>query len=184
LSLLAGLVLYFPGSLGAQPMDFPKLPIVRRTPSSFKSLPRSIARHLESNGYTIPQIWTDKSLDPKEIPPNVIHGSFRRQGQVDWAVLCSRNDSSAIVIFWGGSTSNTARLRHSSDDDWLQSIDEERHQGYSRYIEVANPKRIREVGEGLPSGKIHDGVEEFFEGKASSVFYFDKSGSHEFHGDD
>ena len=161
-----------PSLVATHEMEFHKLPIHRLSPRVFPKLPRGIVHALESSGYTIPQLWVTKGGDLDGIPHNVIQGSFRKRGHLDWAVLCSRNDSSAIVIFWRGNASDTTMLAHSSDDDWTQSIDEQRNLGYSRLLMVASPNRILRDNPGRKP--LHDGIEDYFEGKASSIYYFEQ----------
>src|SRR4051794_8216307 len=75
-----------------QEIKFHKPPIRRLSPRSFPQLPHRIVRSLEAGKYTIPQIWMDPQAPDYHRPLNVIKGSFRRKGQIDWAVLASRND--------------------------------------------------------------------------------------------
>jgi len=88
-----------------------------------------------------------------------------------------------VVIFWRGNPSDTTALAQSRDDDWLQSIDSQGNCGYSRLVEVASPKRLldRDLIRGAPadnpdlkSRPLHDGIEDCFEGKASSIYYLEK----------
>lgn len=66
---------------------------VRLKSSDFNELPKEIIKNLEQRGCTIPQIWHDKTLH------NVISGEFSKKGQKDWAVLCSINRVSSILVF-------------------------------------------------------------------------------------
>jgi hypothetical protein len=62
-------------------------------PTAFAELPKQIMLELQSRGCTVPQVYGA----PK--PHNVIRGEFQRKGQVDWAVLCSRNGLSSVLVF-------------------------------------------------------------------------------------
>ena len=77
------------GLLLGQPMknewDIADSLTVRLSPSQLKTLPNNIVQYLTNHGYTIPQIWDDKT------PHNFVAGSFVRKGQTDWAVLASKN---------------------------------------------------------------------------------------------
>jgi hypothetical protein len=42
---------------------------------------------------------------------NVIRGEFARVGQLDWAVLCSRDGHSTILVLWGRPTSCPGEIR-------------------------------------------------------------------------
>jgi len=83
------------------------LQVTRLGPSAFPELPRNIRRELERRGCTIPQVWEDRK------PHNVIKGEFTRKGQTDWAVLCSLNRVSSILIF------QNAMNVVSEDEVWL-----------------------------------------------------------------
>jgi hypothetical protein len=67
--------------------------IRRFKPSEFKSLPEAVVKELEQMGCTIPQ------SDVETEPHNVIRGEFARKGQVDWAVLCSKEGKSSVLVF-------------------------------------------------------------------------------------
>jgi len=69
------------------------LQVTRLPPSAFPELPKNIRRELEQQGWTIPQVWSDKK------PQNVIKREFTRKGQTNWAVLCSLNRVSTILTF-------------------------------------------------------------------------------------
>ena len=109
---------------GSAPV-FHLMPIRRLSPRQFNELPRGIVRALESGGYKIPQtcLYDEAGNRLYKKPHNVIRGSFRRQGETDWAVLCSHNDSSTILIFWGGDASSPTRLACGRDEDATQDVD-------------------------------------------------------------
>ena len=145
--------------------------IRRLPPDSFPQLPAAIRSALRARGCTVPQSYVD------ERPHNVISGQFARAQQQDWAVLCSRHDSSSVLIFWGASdTESPTELGRVRDAGYLQGIGEGRI-GYSRIIEVASPATIREYAAAfhgpLPETLDHDGLEDAFAGKASALSYLD-----------
>jgi hypothetical protein len=156
------------------------MPIRQLAPREFERLPRRIVRALESNGCTIPQTWLfdERGNRLYRTPHNVVSGSFRRAGQTDWAVLCSHHDSSAIVIFWGGSEFDTTVLPRSRDEDWTQDVDGRGNLGYSRLLEVASPKRILnhnpDLGSQTGAPTLHEGIEDYFVEKASTIYYIEK----------
>jgi hypothetical protein len=146
--------------------------IRRLPPDSFPQLPAAIRSALRARGCTVPQ----SSVDGR--PHNVVSGSFARARQRDWAVLCSRHDSSSVLIFWGGADSETpADFGPVPDAAYLQDIGKDRI-GYSRLIAVASPARIREYASAfhgpLPETLDHDGLEDAFAGKASALSYLDR----------
>ena len=142
------------------------LQVTRLPPSAFPELPKSIRRELERRGCTIPQVWADKK------PQNVIKGEFTRKGQTDWAVLCSLNRVSTILIFRNASEQHPSELARESDIDKLQGVGGDAI-GYSRAISpvgqqfinsfsittafMGDPNRPQSITKGLtmPSWKRH-----------------------------
>lgn len=162
-----------PAHARAQEIQFHKLPIRRLSPRAISQLPHEITRYLVKGGYTIPQLWVEGPADPYRKPHNVIRGSFRKRGEVDWAALCSRNDTSAIVIFWGGQATDRTEFGRAADDDWTQDIDGKRNLGYSRLLMTASPKRILEKNPSPePGATLHDAIEDVFAEKGSSIYYW------------
>ena len=107
----------------------------RREPSAFPQLPKNIARNLQARGCTIPQA----DFEPK--PNNVISGEFAMRRRTDWAVLCSRDGNSSILVYWGGSINSPAELAKAPDEGyWLGNDKEGFH--YYRQIMTANKKYI------------------------------------------
>lgn len=156
-----------------QPPQFHMMPIRRLAPREFHQLPQPIVRALEARGCSIPQLWTyDDPHFKSEFrkPRNVIRGSFRQRGQVDWAVLCSCEDSSSIVIFWDQRASGATELDRSRDEGWTQDVDGQGNLGYSRFIAKASPERILRDNPGVKT--MHDGIEEGFAEKGSTIYYY------------
>jgi hypothetical protein len=146
--------------------------IRRLPPDSFPRLPVAVRSALSARGCTVPQAFVERH------PHNVIAGHFARARQRDWAVLCSRHDSSSVLIFWGpGGTTAPDELGWTSDAGYLQGIGAGRI-GYSHMITVATPARIREYaasfGGPRPKRLDHDGVEDVFAEKGSTVFYLEE----------
>ncbi len=94
----------------------------------------------------------------------------------DWAVLCSRNRVASILVFWNGSTKSVAEIARSDDKGFLQTIDGAGNVGFSRAIDVVGKDYIlehyREYGGRKPSRLKHQGINDAFVEKASSVHYF------------
>jgi hypothetical protein len=139
----------------------PRLP-----PSAFPALPAAFARELEQLGCTIPQ------SDYTGGRGNVIHGSFAAAGQQDWAVLCSRNRSSVIFVYWGGPARCPRELAPAEDKGFLQTIGGGRI-GFSRGIRTRNTYHVYpsedSAGVDRDVALEHDGIDDAFEGKASVV---------------
>ncbi len=143
--------------------------ITRLAPSAFPSLPPAIRSALERRNCTIPQTVEIGG------PHNVIAGHFRRPGQLDWAVLCSRGGISRVLVFWAGRATTIDSLAPSPDLDYLQSLGPQGI-GFSRAISVASRAYIldhaKEYRGPRPPEPIHDGIDDAFVGKASGIHYF------------
>ena len=141
----------------------------RLPPSEFSALPNAVRTELDRRGCTIPQVYTGGR------PHNVVRGAFRRAGQVDVAVLCSRARTSAILVFWDGDPRHIEEIAVKPDADFLQMIALDRI-GFSRAIGVASPDYIRErsrqYGGPQPPSLAHDGINDAFVEKASVVWYW------------
>ena len=146
------------------------LQVTRLEPSAFSELPGNIRRELEHRGCTIPQIWGDRK------PHNVIKGEFTRKGQTDWAVLCSLNRVSSILIFQNASEQNPSELAREADIEKLQGVGGDVI-GYSRAISSVGRQFILDhyhvYGGPKPPKIDHQGIDDAFVGKASVVHYFD-----------
>ena len=138
----------------------------RLPPDSFPELPQSIREYLGDRGYTIPQAYRPSR------PHNVISGEFRCRGVTDFAVLASKDRVSRITIFWGGSLEDISGIAERKDISWLQGIGRGKI-GFSRAIMVAKgvsiSKACRIYGEAELQEIDHDGIEDYFLGKASII---------------
>jgi hypothetical protein len=144
---------------------------VRLPPSTFTDLPPKIVRYLEGRGCTIPQGYMTRN------PHNVIKGQFAKRGQSDWAVLCSRNRESWIIVFWGGSIKHRYELTKERDYDYLQ-VTTDGSVGFSRVIDPVGSRYIEDhykwYGGPKPPRITHQGINDIFAEKASVVLYFHK----------
>ena len=95
-----------------RPVDFR---VRRLAPSAFAELAPNIRRELERRGCTVPQVSANNQ------PHNVIKGEFTRKGQTDWAVLCSVNQASKILVFRNASVRNPSEFAREPDVDELQA---------------------------------------------------------------
>ena len=143
---------------------------LRLEPTAFSRLPRNIVLSLQKRNCTVPQTFSNST------PHNVIRGQFARRGQFDWAILCSRNRVSSILVFWNGSTKSVAEIARSEDKGYLQTIDDTANIGFSRAIDVAGKVHIfahyLEYGGRKPPPVNHQGINDAFIEKASFVHYF------------
>ena len=146
------------------------LATTRLPPTAFPQLPREIAQDLQTRGCTVPQLWSG------EAPHNVIRGEFARKGQTDWAVLCSKDRVSAILVFWGGSVKRVSEVAREPDRNFLQIVDGKEKIGFSRRIGAVGEDFIlkydQAYGGPKPPPINHQGIEDIFDGKASTIHYF------------
>ncbi len=143
--------------------------VLRLPPAAFRELPANIVNELQRRRCTIPQEAEARK------PNNVIRGEFAKPGQTDWAVLCSVNGASAILVFWNGSEKNPAAIARFEDGIFLQELGGGRF-GYSRAIRPVGKQFImahyRAQGGPKPPLLDHQGIDDYFVGKASQTWYF------------
>src|SRR5262245_41171779 len=140
----------------------------RLPPSAFRQLPLEIAVSLERRACVIPQYWNNRP------PHNVIKGEFMRKGQMDWAVLCSRNGSSSILVFWNGSLQSVSEIAKGPDRHYVGTI--AAHEPvYYRAIRSASSAYILDhyrAYEGpRPAVITHQGIEDGDMEKGSIIHY-------------
>lgn len=149
--------------------------IVRLPPAAFAQLPKSLVAHLTRIGCSVPQSYLGKK------PHNVIKGRFRRPDQTDWAVLCHRNGITSLLVFWGGAPDKSEEIRKSEDRGYLQVVDGDGTISYSHAIGVAGKASIRKYHEAYggptpPEPLDHEGIDDAFLDKASTVLYWHNGG--------
>lgn len=117
--LLAALCI-LPLAIGAQAVDqSPQrtYPVRRLQPKAFPELPKNLVTELERRGCTVPQGSAGRRV-------NVIQGEFSKPGQIDWAVLCSKQASTSLLVFWNSNAADPAVLAKFPDNpgrifDWF-----------------------------------------------------------------
>ena len=144
--------------------------IVRLEPSALPQLPSQIADWMQAEGYAVPQSFCDS------LPHNAVSGNLNEDRTLDWAVLCSRADTSSVAVFWSGSTDSVLMIEPSPDGGWLQTMDGAGAIGYSRMLFIRTPPslkyRYKEYDLALPDWVVHDAVEDYFCEKGSAVLYW------------
>lgn len=149
--------------------DLAEKRIMRLPPAAFPGLPGNVVRELERRRCMIPQTAFANRRH------NVISGHFTRAGETDWAVLCSANGTSTILVFWNGSEKNPAAIGSLEDRIFLQGITPEKV-GFSRMISpVGRDFIIRHYdayGGTKPPPINHQGINDEFVEKGSVVWYF------------
>jgi hypothetical protein len=138
--------------------------ILRLPPSAFPQIPGNIVRELKRRGCTIPQS-TRK-------PQNVVVGDFTRLGQQDWAILCSVNRVSSILVFFNGSEKNVHEVARAADRNYLVR-DMANQIGYSRGIYTVGKDFIKGHDTASlrpePPKFDHQGIQDSLLGKAPVI---------------
>jgi hypothetical protein len=145
-------------------------PIRRLLPSAFPELPPLVRRTLQARGCVIPQA---KGF---ERPHNVIRGAFMASDREEVAVLCSIKATSSILILEERSGRVVGELARRSDADFLQSVQKEPPY-FCRYLSTKNQQTLlvflsQHASRTRPS-ITHDGIDDAFIEKYSSIWYWD-----------
>lgn len=168
LTLIIFVVFFFVEAKAQDNWEAANEEIIRLSPNEFSNLPKTVGNDLEKRGCTIPQSYNENEKH------NVIQGEFKRKGQKDWAVLCSQEKVSSILIYWNGSIENVSRIASEDDKTYLQGIGNGKI-GFSRAIGVSDAKYIydhyKAYGGLKPPEITHNGIIDAFVEKASTVFY-------------
>ena len=168
-------VICWPDSAGAQLDDELRARLeradqetVRLQPSNFIGPPNAVKATLSRLGCRIPQPWGDSK------PRNLIRGEFMEAGRLQWAALCSRDRSSAIMVIDEKGLVR-AELASRPDRGYLQGIGNGKI-GFSRQLTPVGRDfilaRYRAYGGQEPPAIDHEGIDDSFLGKASIVLYF------------
>jgi hypothetical protein len=151
--------------------DVAERDVRRLAPAAFPDLPAAVRADLDRRQCTIPQ---PDGVDGAG-PHNVIRGRFTSQRSTDIAVLCSKGGVSAILVYRDGATKDVAMLAAMADKGFLQTGSPKAIE-FSRAIGVATPAQMRIYHEAYGVGKMprldHDGINDAFVGKASTVRYW------------
>jgi len=148
---------------------------VRRfPPDSFPDLSKPVSDTLVGRGCLIPT---------PGYRANVITGAFTAKDIVQWAVVCSVNDTSQILVLDAKNGVVLDSLGRSPDVNWIQSNVNSTWL-FSRFISTVPMSRLNIVpidttgedvlyyGAVLPKPIDHDGIDEAFLDKASETYYF------------
>lgn len=153
---------------------------VRLAPDAFNNLPAEIQDELTARRCTVPQTFFAEYPQVSENvePDNVVRGNFTQAGQTDIAVLCSRKRVSSILVFRGGSALEVDELASEPDARYLQGVGNG-DIGFSRMLGAASPEYIRSCYEALQEHEVpvpppldHEGIEDYFVEKASTIWYW------------
>ena len=152
---------------------FPRLvavPIVCLPASAFPELPSTVAQYLNEHGLYIPQVANNRLLQRN----NVASGKFLGVTETDWAVLAVEGDKCFVLVFPGGRAENVQRRWEERLDSYLQGNGGDTFI-FSRDIGTVDPEGIHRYakfsGEPVPFEVTHDGINDYFVGKASNLWY-------------
>jgi hypothetical protein len=143
---------------------------IRRLPvEAFPELPTAVAAVLRGRSCRVPQ------PAPQGAPRNVIRGDFFTKGEAGWAVLCSVNNSTALLAFRNDRDTNPDTVATSDDRTYLQELGDNRI-GYSRQITAVDRdfilRHYRAYGGPEPPPINHHGIDDAFLEKASITWYY------------
>jgi hypothetical protein len=123
--------------------------------SSFPELPTAVAAELNRRGCLIPQTYEAHG------PENVIHGSFKRPGEIDWAVLCSAHGTVSLLVFFDGAAANPEVLATAAETARLELNNASGKLEFDWGIDVASPEQVHEAQSEMrrrPARLDHDAV--------------------------
>jgi hypothetical protein len=133
---------------------------------AFPDLPRAIKADLVKRGCSIPKAIGNLSDEPY----NVIRGRFFEAGQIDWAVLCSRDSKKSSIVVYprGDATAGTMMAEQDFTAYGRDGIMRDFEEGQTVYlnrrvIRTANKAVIEAYsayGGKLPPVLDHDGIDD------------------------
>jgi hypothetical protein len=153
----------FASAQTANKTDFDEQKIVRLKAGDFGSLPIAVAAYLNEKKCTIPQTMLSKQ------PHNVLEGEFYERGRKDWAVLCSRDGVSAILVFKAGSADNVTELGKTADKAFIGAAGKKGDVGFLRQIKIV---KMTPADNNDSSLATQMGIEDAFFEKTANIFYF------------
>ena len=150
-------------------------------PTAIPELPQKIASWITEKSFRIPQAQ-------HELPCNYTQGEFYKKGQYDWAVLCSKDSISSIIVFGQGRTDHPSIIASSMDKNYLEQAPyaplRYKWYNYFREIGTADSTKVKESieydndthAEGFQSFQRshqadHDGIYDFGD-KSVTIFYY------------
>ena len=148
--------------------------LVRRLPlNAFPDLPNAVVEQLNQRQCLIPQSYEAHH------PENVVHGSLERAGSSDWAVLCSSEGKTSLLVFFGSAPGKPAVLATEPETKRLQRHDSSGVLGFNWAIEPASPQKVHEAQSGMekrPLRPDHDALADITLDR-TTIYRFFKKGS-------
>ena len=143
--------------------------LIRHLPvNAFPQLPPAVQAELNRRGCLIPQTYEAHR------PENVVHASLEHKGSSDWAVLCSVNGASSLLVFLS-SSGDPVVLSTAAETSRLQAHGSSKVLGFNWGIDPASPEQIHEAQLGMhhpPPRADHDALaDSIIEGRTIYRFY-------------
>ena len=94
-------------------------------------------------------------------PENVIHGSFRRAGEKDWAVLCSVHGTVSLLVFFDGAAESPEVLATAAETSRLELNNASGKMEFDWGIDVATPELVHQAQTQMrhrPARADHDSI--------------------------
>lgn len=138
---------------------------------AFPELPAAVAGVLRARNCRVPQPSANRA------PRNVIRGEFFAKGEAGWAVLCSVNNSTALLAFRNDRDTKPDTVATSEDRNYLQGMSGN-DLSYSHEVTAVGRdfimRHYRGYGGPEPPPIDHYGIDDSFLEKASVTWYFHK----------
>jgi hypothetical protein len=123
--------------------------------SSFPALPAAVAAELNRRRCLVPQTYEAHG------PENVIHGSFKRPGEKDWAALCSVHGIVSLLVFFEGAADSPEILASAAETSRLELNNASGRLEFDWGIDVATPELVHEAQTQMrrrPAKADHDAI--------------------------
>jgi hypothetical protein len=132
-------------------------------PSSYPQLPAFVRQTLQQRGCMIPQTYQAHG------PENVIRGDFERAGSPGWALLCSSQNVSTLLVFLDAASPPVELATH-PDTAMCEAHDLTGVLGFAWLLDPAHPFEILAHPANRPYD--HDGITDVFLGRYAAIHYY------------
>lgn len=140
--------------------------MVMNNPQYFSILPIGVRAKLTELKCLIPTSLNGSA--------NVISGHFWKSNEMCFAVVCSREAKSSILVFKDSNGNKYAELGRWDDDHWLEKISNKNY--YRRQISTVGESYIvdhyQSYGGPVPPKIEHDAIDDGYQEVSSKVYYF------------
>jgi hypothetical protein len=143
---------------------------VRRiSPDSLQDLPSAVREELKRRNCSVPQTYAYSE------PHNAVNGAFTAKGELEWAVICSVDLVSQILVLNARTGAVVDSLGKGDDKNWIQGIGDGKY-GFSRKLGVVTSasigaRTVDDYDQSIPQPIDHDWIDVYFLDKASVAYY-------------